>query len=494
MMSALIILLPHRPWLETVRFEVATYLSRALFEVMWQVPDNFDIRVLDLHLSIKEGVGVEEAVAAELARHRPDVVLVSWPAFVLGDFVSTIVRTVAGKCRAPIVVGGSPVSLVGGEWILRTWPEVTVAYAGHGQEIGPLILAMAESDKVPDLPGVYSRIVKNSVPTGSRVLCDKYEAGAFYSARNRFDFPGHIARYRKTKAKLIGTPEGERGCSLGCAFCALNVRNTGFMTRSPGTVVKEVRFLASSGILEQQLIDPTLGLDRKGTVVLLEGLAEVKRDFPGLRLDVLTRPEFVTNESVRLYGDAGVWLVGLGMETMDQLALQGVQKTLKPSSTERAVMLLAEEGIVVKLFHIMFPRKFSFATIKFLSELDRRGVRFVVQSSFLRPLATPQSGIDFLSHDQTVWVPWRDSPEQMEEYMLTNLPYWSARLRMKMNPEGDPCLRELIAHADGTEELLKLFKIKGGGREVWLSVGNRKYAFIHSKKLGAVADRLFWNS
>ena len=478
-----------RPWTSPrfVSRRSSMCLSRSQFEVGWQIPDEFGLRFLDLNLSLKEGKSIREAITAGLRATKPNLVLVSWPAYVLGDQVRSIISAI--KLESPntrIVVGGATISLIHDK-PLRDWPAISACYNGNGFEIPELVRSLLSSGDGTGIPGVYSRYASNGcVSAANPALIDDYSPEERYTARGRLNFGEYVSRCRAVGVKPLGIIEMSRGCRFRCNYCAINFNHAGFRMRSSKTVVREARFLATNGITQQQLIDPTLGLDREATVALWDELAGVAQEFPAFSLEVLTRPEFVQDEFVGLLRRAGVKRCGLGMETMDQ-ELVHVQKTLRVSLTRQAIYKLAESDIEVKLFHILFPQRFSWATIKFLSELQQQGVKFVVQSSFLRPLASSESQTSYLSHDQTVFVPEHDSTRQLMEWMAANLSFPS----MDVGLEGNAELQETIARTSCAEDLQRRFSVGRDGREVWLSDGEHSYGYVHPPKPRAVADCLF---
>lgn len=479
-----------RPWTDSsyISRRSSMYLSRSQFEVGWQIPAEFGLRFLDLNLALKEGKSIRTAVITELHKSKPDFVLVSWSTYVLGDQVRSIIETVRSECpKIRIIVGGAVLSLIH-QKPLCEWPAVSACYNGYGLEIPEILSSLANSEKGSEIPGLYTRYSGNGFTAGKPVLVSDYPAEEFYTSRGRLNFEEYVSRCHSVGLMPLGLIEMSRGCRFRCEYCAINYNRIGFHLRSVKTVVQESRFLAMNGIVQQQLIDPTLGLDPVATTKLLHGLSEVAHEFPALSLEVLTRPEFVTDKFAELLRSAGVKRCALGMETMDQSELARVRKTLRISMTSKAVYKLAERGIEVKLFHIMFPKRYSWSTVRFLSELQQQGVKFVVQSSFLRPLAHPESGSDYLSYDHTVFVPTYDSLEQLKEWLVVNLAFPS----MDVGLEGNPDLQELVAKAASAQDLLNRFEIRRGSfLEVWLTANGRSYGYVHPQRPRAVADCLF---
>jgi radical SAM superfamily enzyme YgiQ (UPF0313 family) len=486
-MSVLFIQPPDRPWVspELVRNIPGAFIPRAPFEVGLRVPKDVGFRLLDLNLSIREGLTVEEAIRGEMQAHHPRIVFVSWPTYVVGGLVREIVALVRlqGK-EARIVVGGFAVSHI--HDLPLDWPEVDVVYNGFGVEIPELVRSLM-TGIIPDLPGVYCRNRNASHSAGKQELADGYTSEDFYTSFRRIDFSGYIRRLRAAGVTPIGLIEMGRGCTFNCSFCALTKERIGFHTRSFETVVDEASYLASYGISEIQLIDPTAGLRKSDTESVLEGLARVAAVHRSVRFDLLTRPEFVTDRFALLCKRASVYRVALGMETMDESVLAAEHKTLRVVETERAVGVLSEHGIEVKLFHMMFPGKLSLATVRYLTQLKARRIRFVLQSSFARPLATRESEGNYLDYDHTVYNPSVDGVEPLMEYLLTNLAFPS----MDVGVSGDSELAAVLVRTTTLESLKELFEVSEDGMRVMLRMPDKDVEYVHQPDcLHSVAESL----
>jgi hypothetical protein len=175
---------------------------------------------------------------------------------------------------------------------------------------------------------------------------------------------------------------------------------------------------------------------------------------------------------------AGITRVGIGMETMEKKSLQGVSKKTTPRKTRQAVDLLGKARLEAKLFHVVFPGKFSEKTIRFLMELSESGIPFKIQSSFLRSLPDRNSRPEFSLRDQTTYFPGKDTVEQLMECLLANMAFPSTNI--KFNEKGDPALRRNIKLLlERGISLKSLFKKNRFGLEL-------RYAVIHTYKPGLV--------
>ncbi|MBI1957108.1 MAG: radical SAM protein [Candidatus Niyogibacteria bacterium] len=468
-----------RPWDDSgyVARRRKMYLSRAQFEVGVQVPDKYSFGHLDLNLEVRAGKSVEDAVAEAVAEYRPRLVMLTMPVYVLGGQIGRIIGAIEKSVQAPpIILGGGEIALIH-DLPLRLWPQITCCYNGFGAELPELIEACL-SRRHPKIAGVYWRGESHRGTTrGAAFLIDGYSAEDFYTACGRLNFDQYLARIRAQNVQPMGIVEMTRGCSFRCDFCAINGARMGFHVRSPQTVVNEMRFLAERGIDYLHIIDPTFGLDREAACALLQELAHFHAEQPAVGIEILTRPELVTEPYADALKRAGIRRCAIGMETMEKQDLGGVHKTLCPSKTEQAVYRLALRGIQTKLFHIVFPNRFSEATIAFFSELSQDGVPFVIQTSFLRQLPDRLSAHPFITQDQTVYVPRKDTPEQLMEWMLANQAFPS----MDLGDRGDAVLRKAIRTAmKRGKPLESLFSAKREKREWTLRSGwGERYRYVH---------------
>lgn len=464
-----------KPWLEPeiVAARRKMYLPRSLFEVGYQIPVSYSVSVLNLNPTLKSGQTLSDAVTGKLALDRPRIVLLTMPTFAQGDQLGEIVRLIRAQSpKSKIVLGGSAITLIKGSPL--QWWDVDCCYDGFGTEV-PALLQALDRNEEETIPGVLWRSRMPRCPRGASQLLNGYMASDLYTLRGRVPIEVSIEEMRNVGIEPMGILEMARGCSFRCSFCAINGERMGFFTRAPEAVLAEARFLLERGVTYLHLIDPTFGLDRRGTPELLDGLRTLAEEYQNMHVEILTRAELVTEELAQSCRLAHIVRVGIGMESMDASSLESVQKTLKPERTRSAALRLAAEGIETKFFHIAFPGKISEVTIRFLLDLTRDKVPFVIQTSFLRKLPGPDSPPRFLDQDQTTFVPTEDTPEQLVEWILVNLAFRS----MDVGTGGDPALTTSIAQTlKRGKPLTSLLKWKKGGKELWVSGGSRSYAVV----------------
>ncbi len=455
-----------RPWTDGdfVKSRKKMYMSRAQFEVGFQIPKKFSVKFLDLNLSLKQGESVEDAVSKRIASHNPKIAFISMPAFVLGGQVEKIIKAAKQQQgNTKIVLGGSALSLIRNA-PLKWWPEVDFCYDGYGQEIPELIeKCLTES------------LHQHSYKPEKKIV-DRYDPNDFYTAKNRLDFSTYLTTCRKADIEPMGIVEMTRGCKFNCSFCALNRRHLGFNSRSPKTAIDEIYFLAKNGVNYIHIIDPTFGLDKANTKILLNELKRFHLAFPEVKFEVLTRSEMITPDFGESLRNAGIVRCGIGMETMGKEELKSVNKGVDPGKTLKAIEILSNNDIQTKLFHILFPGKFSEETINFLLKLSQANKEFVLQTSFLRKLANQNSNPNFIDHDQTVFSKNSDTLEQIMEWMVVNLAFPS----MDVGMEGDYSLQEKLKYLiKKGKSLKKLFEVKSSGKEIWLNISGKSYVYIH---------------
>lgn len=467
-----------RPWdnQETISRRSRMYMNRAMFEVGYMVPAHYSLKCLDLNVSLKENLGktTEEIVEDVVLSQKPKLVLVSFPSYAHGMQVLKIVRAVNNvDSGIRIILGGSAISLIKDAPIRWEWP-ITGCYDGFGMEITRIIKSCFDGS-FQVIPGMYWKNLRIRTKSSAkkRRLVDDYTPSDFYSARKRFAFRKYLKRINQCGLEPMGILEMTRGCKNNCSFCAINKERLGCFTRNPRTVVKEAYFLASRGLKYLHLIDPTFGIVKNETAELLALMTDFHKTFPNVAIEVLTRSSMVTKNLAELLEKAGVIRCGIGMETMEPSDLTNVNKRINSDSTRKAVANLAECGIEIKLFHILFPGRISTKTIEFLLEISKKDTRFIVQSSFLRKLPNQFSCHEFLNQDQTVFSKG-DAMEQVMEWMLANIAFNS----MDMGSGDENLQKEIANFLKKGGDLRKIFKQKNRNE---LILGEWK--FIHTPQM-----------
>ncbi len=436
-----------RPWYDPgewlVKNRNKAAIPRSLMEICSLISQEYECHFLDLNLEIKRGETLQKSVTLGLNIYKPDVILLSMPTFVHGKQIKEIIDVIRQELpNCKIILGGSAISLI--KDLPCKWWGINVCYNGFGSEINELIYDV--------LQGTY---YKHFVSGKNEII--SFNPQKLYTLNERISFDNFLKRYQEVSLSPIGIIEMSRGCMFQCSYCALNQSNYGFHIRSTESVLAEIDYLLTHGVRDFHLIDPTFGIDHNTAENFLNQLALRKETYSEMRIEMLTRPEYINQTFAKKLFQAGVWRCGIGMETMDDDMLKSVAKTLQPKKVHNAVNILSNAGIQIKLFHILFPSNLSISTIEFLLELCDRNIDFVIQSSFMRNLTHSLSSTDFLSHDHTVFGT-EDTEEQLQEMLLTNIAFPS----MDVALQPDIVLRQDIKKKLTEGKSLKEFFTKEG--------------------------------
>ena len=460
----------NRPWDESET--KILQIPRAMFEVGYHIPAQHEISFLDLNLRTRQrpNWSVEQILAEVLENFQPDLILLSFPTYAQGGQVKKILLAVKElKPRVKVILGGGVLNLIGdAPQKLWCWP-VDACYWGNGLQLAELVEAVLTTESSCFL---FQPDLEKELKTK---LLDGYKAEDFYTSKGRFDFDGYLKEAREVELTPIAFVEMARSCDSFCNYCAFGIEASLRRCRKPGTVLKEIRYLAEKGIDYILIIDPTFGMAKGAADFLLRELAAFHLEHPDVKFDVITRPEYVTEDFVRNLKAAGIVRCGVGMESMSQESLDSLAKTSKPQMVRKAVRNLAAVGIETRLFHMLLPGKFSQETLEFLLQLAHENISFVVQSSFLRPLPNSKSQDQFYTQDRTVFDRQQDTLEQLLEYLLINLTFSSMDLDFE-----DSELQALIEKTLKEGKNLKtLFSQSREGGKLVLKIGG--YAFTESE-------------
>jgi hypothetical protein len=459
------------------------FISRAQFEVGYQVPAEHDFSVLDLNLAIRQNGTVFGAIKKAVLNFEPQLVFLTYPSFPQGEQVAIVLHCLAKVTDVPVVIGGSAIALVENA-PLRWWPNMRIAccYNGFGNQASHMIQNVT-TGRIQDIPGIFWPRQKPSQKRNPKEkLIDFYAPEELYSAMSRLDFSCYVDNIRRFGFNPHAIVEMTRGCLHRCSFCAINKGNFGFFSRSPEVVAREIEYLADMGIISFRFADPTFGLEMTKTNELLDAMISTRTRYPKIRFEITTRANIVSKKNAAMFREAGVVRCDLGMETMSEAELASVRKDIKKERLKGAVECLAEAGIKTKLFHITFPHVISISTIEFLLELSQSDVPFLVQSAYLRNIPDSQSPPVFSNQDQKIFYEGSDSVEQIMEWILVNLAFESTNTFLH-----EPKLQEYLRKALSENRNLKtFFEVFQSNNETILKLkmdfGERRYVFRHTKK------------
>lgn len=419
------------------------FISRSQFEVGYQVPPEHDFFVLDVNLSFRQNRSVFESIKHAVCSFDPQVIFVTYPSFPQGNQIKLILRCLSKIGNTPVVVGGDAISLIE-EAPLRWWPDCNIAccYKGFGSEVSAIIQNVTGGD-VQEVPGLYWADGKSAQNISLREnLIDFYNPNDLYSAKGRLNFQGYLSSIKRYGLNPCAIVELTRGCLHRCSFCAINRKNYGFFSRSFEVVANEIEYLASLGVISFRFADPTFGLEKEKTSNLLEAMISTRNRYPRIKFEVTTRADAITRNNAQLFRKAGITRCDLGMETMSEKELASFHKDVKRETLQRAVGLLSQAGVEIKLFHITIPGRISNSTIEFLLKLSDDNAPFLVQSAYLRNIPHAEISPHFLSQDQKVFCKESDSIEQIMEWILVNLAFRSTNTLFH-----EPSLRDKLHDA-----------------------------------------------
>lgn len=337
-----------------------------------------DVRILDLR--------VEHDEAAVTDDFAPDIIGFSALAYTtLPATLRTIERF---RCMFP-----DALTVVGGHATLTPHafdrPEVDVIVCGEGFEtFRELVQAVAEGRDLMTVPGLMltdrgSGLTSTGSRPRHRVARDtprplRELTRAYRHAYFRYDW------------RPVATMLTSRGCPHRCDFCAIWKSNRGrYFVRSPEEVVAELESIVEPYVV---IVDDNFLANTKRVRRIIELIRQ--RDLRKTYL-VYGRTDTLANEP-DLAGElasVGVKRVLLGLESSREEELAERNKSNSVGNNERAIRLLADNGIEAVSYFIVRPdyeeRDFE-QLASYVSRLR------IFESVFL--MLTPLPGTDF--HDQ----------------------------------------------------------------------------------------------
>ena len=191
------------------------------------------------------------------------------------------------------------------------------------------------------------------------------------------------ARSRKRPLAPIFT---SRGCPYKCTFCSSSSDKSPFANRfrarGPENVVNEVEYLVKNfGVRQIDVLDDNFTLDINRANKILDLMIERKIKIK-INLQGGVRADRLTFDLVQKMKKAGVYKLGIGIESGNKDILKSIKKNLDLEAVRNAVKWCREVGIIcMGFFMIGFPldtKDTIKETIDFAIELNPSLANFMI--------------------------------------------------------------------------------------------------------------------
>lgn len=299
-----------------------------------------EVRLLDLQ------VETHQDLLRVLAGWQPDVLAVSCN--YLANVPEVIDLAKITRQIQPgtfVCVGGHSASFVAEAIIADGAGAIDCVLRGEGEAvIGPLLEAV-EKDRggIERVPGAVTRKGRGPLPGFVASLNDLQPARQLLRNRRKY-FLGHL--------DPCASIEFSRGCPWDCSFCsAWTFYGRSYRQRSPAHIVEDLQAIRGSGVF---IVDDVAFIHERPALEIAEAIAKAgirKSYYLETRGDVLLRNRHVFER----WREIGLDYMFLGIEALDDAALQRYRKRASQSGNQAALEVARSLGINVAVNIIADP-------------------------------------------------------------------------------------------------------------------------------------------
>lgn len=209
--------------------------------------------------------------------------------------------------------------------------------AGEPLSFGYVSLSRLDEDfseKAAVLPPAYPAVEDIPLPRRDLVERSRYFAVWTSAPEKRLD----------TMFPRIASVRTSYGCKFNCAFCVVHhIMGRQYLERSPEAVVNEIENIKEEHIY---FVDDETFLNEKRMTKIAHLLLErgIKKKYVSwARADTIVRHP----DMFRLWKKAGLGIVYVGLEAMDETRLKNYKKLTSVETNKKAVSMLQEIGLTL---------------------------------------------------------------------------------------------------------------------------------------------------
>lgn len=303
-----------------------------------------------IEVVVPDDVPDAEATAAEIVARKPDVVGFSCYVWNMGQTMK-ICRLIKEKSpKTTIVVGGPDVSSVP-EKALRGNPWVDVIVRGEGEETFRELLRHWMDHDGPSVGPELRAIQGLGFRHGEEIVLT--DRRPFIEDLDIIPSPYLNGAIDLKSEKRIILFETYRGCPFKCSFC-FYPKDYGKLLHSfsPDRVRHDLEEILKSGVKSIFLMDPTFNIPPKRQKQIIKVLAD-NRQSDDMSVTVELRVDLLDREFMDLLKDAGIGIVEIGLQSVNEDALQAVARKQNMRKITENVAYLQSIGIDV-VFQLIY--------------------------------------------------------------------------------------------------------------------------------------------
>ncbi|MCX5667245.1 MAG: radical SAM protein [Candidatus Omnitrophica bacterium] len=315
-----------------------------LAAVLKNKPAGAEVSVIDANVA---RLSVERT-AQRILDMKPDVLGMTMTSpLAAGSF--DIIERVKSKVDIPVLAGG-PHPTIMPEDVLKQ-SKVDIVVRGEGEEtIAELCDYFRTAKDIASIKGI-------SFKDGDKVLHNADRP--LIQDMDRLPFPAWelfpLEQYSSIagRGRLSVPVMTSRGCPFRCIFCYKGIFGQTYRSRSPQSVMRELRYLADTlKIREFSFVDDSFAVDEARAIGICDEMIK-----SGLRLPWrLANGIAVRSSSSRLFmkaKEAGCYQVSIGVESGNQGVLNHIEKGVTLDEIRQTFILAKEAGLETIAFFMI---------------------------------------------------------------------------------------------------------------------------------------------
>lgn len=314
---------------------LASYLKKNAQE------NKYDIKIIDANI---HRYATDKLIDITI-RENPDIVGIHLNIILVRNGIEYLKYLKEKAFKARTCIGGPSVSA--NPELLLELSGADIAVIGEGEQT---FLEICEGKAMETIKGIGYWKEKEIVLNESRPFIENIDTIPAPEYKLLPDFDHYKARKRNSRMAPLIT---SRGCPSRCTFCSRSVFGRRFRAHSADYVLNEIDNLIRNYSINQiNILDDNFLLDIKRADMIFEGI--IKRNYK-IKIDLENgiRTENLTEDFVKKMKKAGVYKVGIGIESADNDVLELIKKDIDLKKIEDSISWFRKTGIITFSFFII---------------------------------------------------------------------------------------------------------------------------------------------